>query len=251
MIKLGVSACLMHPDLNRPVFGPKQLDYFENDMSQFLQRENTLPIFIPYLEEKALKKYIDQVDGLILQGGADVSPLTYGEVPIENNRWPGDSKRDAYEFKLIELALKKNIPILGICRGMQVLNVFFGGTLYQDLTLQSNTSVEHRNAIQYDKVFHEVTNELDSLIYEIYGQEKMLVNSVHHQGVKILGNDLVKESSCSTDELIEAIRFKDLNKHFVWGMQWHPEFNHTLGPSVLSANPILDKFLAEVVKRAN
>lgn len=248
MIKLGVSACLMHPDPTRLVFGPKQLDYFENDMARFLFTSETLPILIPQLDTNHLKTYIDHVDALVLQGGSDVSPSSYGEKGIENNRWPGDVKRDDYELKLIELALKKKIPILGICRGMQILNVFFGGSLYQDLSLQTNTSVEHRNAQKYDKVFHEIINSPDSYIYKAYEHETMLVNSVHHQGIKELGKDLIVESKSSCDSIVEAFRYENDNQ-FVWAMQWHPEFNHSLDGTVLSATPIIKTFIEKVKAR--
>ena len=247
MIKLAVSSCLMHPDITRTTFGPKQLDYLENDMAQYLASSDVMPVLMPDLDGDILACYMDEMDGLVLQGGADLAPETYGEEPI--GRWLGDRKRDLYEIRLIELALERKLPILGICRGMQLLNAFYGGTLYQDLETQLKPSIVHRDAIQYDSVRHSVQHTADSLLAEVYGTQTMLVNSVHHQGVKTLGQDLIVESICLDKDLIEAFRNRDLSEEFVWAVQWHPEFNHTLSGTIPSGDPILERFVAEVQRR--
>ena len=244
MIKLAVSSCLMHPDIKRTTFGPKQLDYLENDMARYLASPVVMPVLIPDLDDDILACYMDEMDGLVLQGGADLAPETYGEKPI--GRWLGDRKRDLYEMRLIELALERNIPILGICRGMQLLNAFYGGTLYQDLGTQLNPSIVHRDAIQYDSVHHSVQHTNGSLLAEVYETHTMLVNSVHHQGVKDLATDLVVESICLEKNLVEAFRYRDLGSQFVWAVQWHPEFNHSLSGRIPSGAPIIDRFVAEV-----
>lgn len=247
MIKLAVSSCLMHPDITRTTFGPKQLDYLENDMARYLASSDVMPVLIPDLDEDILARYMDEMDGLILQGGADLAPETYGEEPI--GRWLGDRKRDVYEIRLIELALARNLPILGICRGMQLLNAFYGGTLYQDLGTQINPTIVHRDAVQYDAIHHSVEHTKGSLLAEVYETQTMLVNSVHHQGVKILGKDLVVESICPDKDLIEAFRYRDVHAQFVWAVQWHPEFNHSLKGTIPSGTPIIERFVAEVKRR--
>ena len=247
MIKLAVSSCLMHPDITRTTFGPKQLDYLENDMARYLASSDVMPVLMPDLDDDILARYMDEMDGLVLQGGADLAPETYGEKAI--GRWLGDRKRDLYEIRLIELALERNLPILGICRGMQLLNAFYGGTLYQDLGTQIEPTILHRDAVQYDSVHHSVQHTKDSLLAEVYETQTMLVNSVHHQGVKELGTDLVVESICLDKELIEAFRYRNLSEQFLWAVQWHPEFNHTLADTIPSGSPIIERFVAEVKRR--
>ena len=246
MMKLAVTSCFMYPDIKRTVFGPKQLNYLEQDMARFLASKEVMPVLIPDLDHDVLSAYMDEMDGLVLQGGADLAPETYGEKPI--GRWLGDRKRDQYEIRLIEMAVERNLPILGICRGMQILNAFYGGTLYQDLTTQLRPPIEHRDAVRYDSVHHIVHHEQDSWLAEVYKTQKMMVNSVHHQGIKKLGEDLLVESMCPQSNLIEAFRHRD-STQFVWAVQWHPEFNHTLEGTIPSGTPIINHFLDEIKRR--
>ena len=221
MIRLAVSSCLMHPDITRTTFGPKQLDYVENDMARYLASSDVMPVLMPDLDGDILACYMDEMDGLVLQGGADLSPETYGEEPI--GRWLGDRKRDLYEIRLIELALERNLPILEFVADA-IVECLYGGTLYQDLETQLKPSIVHRDAVQYDSVHHLFSTK-DSLLAEDPNETHMLVNSVHHQGVKDLGADLVVESICLEKNLVEAFRYRNLRDQFVWAVQWHPEFN--------------------------
>jgi putative glutamine amidotransferase len=246
MIKLGVSACFMYPDPNRAVFGHKTLTYLESDMGNFLSQQGVLPILLPNVPWPQLTQYLDEIDGLVFQGGADISPKSYKEEMIENGRWPGDFNRDQYELKLMQWGFDNKVPMLAICRGFQLMNVFFGGTLYQDLKLQTNTGVEHRNAELYDKIAHQVELTGGSLLKNFYPQEKVTVNSVHHQGVKQLGKDLIVDAICPEDKLVEAFHYKNLEKNYCVGVQWHPEFSHTLGSKVADPKPLLDHFLSAV-----
>jgi putative glutamine amidotransferase len=244
MIRIGVSACFMYPDPTRVVFGHKQLSYFEHDMSRFLARKGYMPILIPDLPKDQLEPFLSEMQGFVFQGGADIAPGTYRETPIENGRWPGDAHRDAYELSILDWAVKQGKPVLGICRGFQLLNVYFGGTLYQDLSLQTKTPVEHRNAEKYDRIYHDVECTPTGLIKKIYQQDRLTVNSVHHQGVKTLGKDLVVDSKSAQDGLIEA--FHHAGSAPVLGVQWHPEFSHTLSDVVVDPNPLHDYFLEQL-----
>jgi putative glutamine amidotransferase len=254
MIKIGVSACFMYPDPARAVFGHKTLIYLEKDMSLFLARKGILPILLPDLPLAELTDFLNEMDGFVFQGGADLAPETYGEAPIENGRWPGDRHRDQYELQIMDYAFKNKKPILAVCRGFQVMNVYFGGTLYQDLGLQTGTSVKHRDAEIYDRVQHEIVLEKDGLLADWYATDgvqatTLQVNSVHHQGVKHLGKNLVVDAISPGDQLIEACHYKNLDENFVVGVQWHPEFSHTLGDKVANPHPIYDHFLKAVKAR--
>jgi putative glutamine amidotransferase len=247
MIKIGVTSCFMYPDPNRAVFGHKTLNYLEQDMGRFLSRKGVMPILIPDLPHLELEEFLEEMDGFVFQGGADVSPKSYNEEMIENGRWPGDYHRDQYELKIMDWAFKRGKPILAICRGFQLANVYFGGTLYQDLTLQTNTPIQHRNAELYDRIFHEVHCPEESWLKAIYGKKSFTVNTVHHQGLKDLGRDLVMDAFCPEDKLVEAFHFKNFEENFLMAVQWHPEFSHTIKDLVIDPDPIYHHFLKRFV----
>ncbi len=249
MIYIGVSSCFMYPDITRTVFGHKTLAYFEQDMARYLSREGVMPILIPDLPENELLAFIGQMDGFVFQGGADIAASSYKEASIENGRWPGDPHRDQYELKIMDYAFINKRPILGICRGFQLTNVFFGGTLYQDLKTVTGTDVIHRDGVTYDRVHHEVECTPESLLTEIYKEKKLTVNSVHHQGIKTLGKDLIVDAISPDDKLIEAFHHKNLEQHYVVGVQWHPEFSHTLKDKVCDPHPLYHHFLDSVKKQ--
>jgi putative glutamine amidotransferase len=212
-------------------------------MSRFLSRVGVMPILLPDVPWPELEQYLNEMDGFVFQGGADISPKNYNEGLIENGRWPGDYHRDQYELKIMDWAFKNKKPILAICRGFQLANVYFGGSLYQDLKLQTNTSIEHRNAELYDKIFHEVECTAESILAKIYNKQKLTVNSVHHQGIKSLGKNLVVDAICPEDKIIEAFHYENMEEHFVLAVQWHPEFSHTIKDIVINPEPLINYFL--------
>jgi putative glutamine amidotransferase len=247
MIKIGISSCLMYPDPGRLVFGPKTLNYLEKDMANFVCQVGVLPVLIPTVEDSFLYPIMDQLDGFVFQGGTDLSPTSYNEKPIIPGKWLGDPTRDAYEFKLMDYAFRHEKPILAICRGFQLLNVFLGGTLYQDIATQRPDAILHRDAEAYDHLRHGVTFPTNSLLGDIYGHDSgCTVNSVHHQGVKDLGSDLEVLATCREDALIEAVSYTKLAPGKVLGVQWHPEFSYKRNDGTLESGKIIEMFLSHV-----
>lgn len=243
MIKIGVSACFFHPDLSRTTFGPKTLSYLENDMAAYIARPGVLPVLIPELPKAEKLAMISVMEGLVLQGGADLAPETYGEEPI--GKWLGDRIRDEYELELMDLFLKADKPVFGICRGFQVMNAYYGGSLYQDLPTQRPECIKHRDAIEYDRVHHGVRFEPGSFFEQLHSEEeKPMVNSVHHQAVKEIGNGLLPQAYCTDDGILEAFIHKDHAPGKVMGVQWHPEFFHTLGDKLIDPFKLINTFLS-------
>jgi putative glutamine amidotransferase len=173
-------------------------------------------------------------------GGSDVWPGSYGEE-VMDPRWTGDQVRDAYEKKLIEAFVAAGKPVLGVCRGMQIINVAFGGTLYQDIATQRPEALMHRDGVQYDLNMHDVEFDPKSKLSKLLGgTQSAKVNSIHHQGVKDLAPNFVVEAYCPHDRIPEAIRHQ--GKAYVAAVQWHPEF-HKPALGTLDDSPILTDFL--------
>ena len=193
MLTIGLSPAFMPPDDSRAVFGKKTLTYMESDMAKYVSDMGAIPILLPDLSRETLRSMMKNLDGLVLQGGTDISPETYKESGIENNRWPGDKYRDEVELRILDIAFELKLPVLGICRGFQLINVYLGGSLYQDLETQISPKIEHRNADKYDRIHHPVLIEKDSLLRGLYDDESIEVNTVHHQGIKDLGKGLLKK----------------------------------------------------------
>jgi len=178
--------------------------------------------------------------GLVLEGGSDVWPGSYGETALQE-RWSGDRVRDEYEKALAAAFVAERKPVLGICRGLQLLNVAYGGTLYQDIATQRPDAISHREASLYDRHFHEVEFVPGSRLATLHaGVERAKVNSVHHQAIKDLAPGFVVEARSVPDGLIEAVRRPgDL---FVAAVQWHPEF-HRPDQGTLDDGAMLKDFL--------
>ncbi len=179
-----------------------------------------IPFPIVY-DNKAINSILDIIDGLVITGGAfDVHPKYYSEK-IKYNNLNIKVARTIFEIKICKLALKKNIPVLGICGGQQLINIVYGGSLYQDIKKDLVTNIEHEQKNPRNEVSHSVSLNTNSLLYQIIKQKKIKVNSAHHQSIKKPGKGLVVNAT-SCDGIIEGI--EDQSKSFCIGVQWHPEF---------------------------
>ncbi|MCB0326791.1 MAG: gamma-glutamyl-gamma-aminobutyrate hydrolase family protein [Bdellovibrionales bacterium] len=228
MLKLGLSANFFHPNPDRTLYKNKRILFAEENMLHFFLSQNCLPIMIPTNpspEKNA--ELLQEIDALLITGGADLSPESYGEKALKEE-WQGDAFRDQYEFDLIKKALEADKPIMGICRGIQVLNVFFGGTLYQDIETMNHSAHKHRCWQRYEEWFHKVSLQKEGCLFQALGTSILEVNSVHHQAIKDLGKNLSIEAISTEDNIIEAIQLDPKNTdypgRFVLGLQWHPEF---------------------------
>lgn len=165
-------------------------------------------------------KLLSSCDGLVLTGGSDVHPSYFNrEDGIE--RCKIDKKRDTLEFEMIKLASEMKMPIFGICRGLQILNVAFGGSLVIDIPDDIGNKVIHR--CEEDSCFHEISINKESLLYKLTGKHSGKVNSFHHQAIDRLANDF-KISAYTSDSIPEAIEWKNpVDKPFMIAVQWHPE----------------------------
>ena len=187
-----------------------------------VQRAGGLAVLLPPDPELVSDpdELLDRLDGLILAGGADIDPGSYGAPrdPLTGRTYP---ERDACEIALVRRALERDIPLLGICRGMQLMNVATGGTLHQHLPDHVGHE-EHRRAVgTFEGTDHDVRLEPGSLAARAAAEELHPTKSHHHQGVDRLGEGLVVSGWSVLDDLPEAIEVPD--RRFALGVQWHPE----------------------------
>jgi len=234
---IGVSARIYQPQspvLDLGGIWTRTLHDLEQSVAHWVMSGGAMPVMIPEVERDGLLQrsevrldwYAHHLDGLLLQGGNDMAPQSYGQEPLRPE-WRGDALRDRYEMELIQAFVDAGKPVFGICRGLQVLNVLFGGTLLQDIPTQRPEARCHVDRAAYDKLHHEVVFEPGSRLAALYpGQAGARVNSIHHQGIQQLAPGFQVEARCPEDGMIEAIRRTE--GPYVAAVQWHPEF-HRLG----------------------
>jgi putative glutamine amidotransferase len=221
--RIGVTAALREETesiAQNPLgrFVRTDLDYLKG-----VSEAGGVPVVVPpSLSLRAAEALLDRLDGLLLSGGPDLDPGYYGERPIPElgttiPEW------DALEMALLRLALEQGMPIFGICRGMQILNVALGGTLYQDVPSQLGADVlDHWQSTPKCQVTHEVEVLEDSYLAKITDRQTVEVNSYHHQGIKGLADVLTVAARCA-DGVIEALESRDFSDRWMVGVQWHPE----------------------------
>lgn len=247
-LRIGVSARIFHPEPSARGLRGKTLQYLEESIAHWVMSRNVLVFMIPTVGHQGmlhpsnirLRDYAKHLDGLLLQGGADVSPQTYAASDARPE-WPGDRVRDMYELELLHEFIESGKPVLGVCRGCQLINVAFGGSLYQDIATDVPTAEAHVSE-HYDQHRHAIRFPDSSTLASMFpGRSEAIVNSIHHQAIRDLGRDLNIEAVSAGDGIIEGIRYR--RAPFVVGVQWHPEFHRAGGPELLDCTPLLDAFL--------
>ena len=193
-----------------------------NDYSDAIIRSGGIPIVIPISEDETyIRDIADRINGLLLSGGADMDPLlSYQRADAKTGRV--SPKRDNQELLLLDYIYKNtNKPILGVCRGLQLINVYFKGNLILDLPSAGYLAHSISNNERFNPI-HDITIYEDTLLREIIGKEKTYVNTIHHQAIGELGEGL-KVTAISEDNVIEAIETPNAKERFILATQWHPE----------------------------
>ncbi len=209
--------------------------FLDNYYTEEIMDSGATPIVLPIDNTEKMLEAFSKIDGLVLSGGVDIDPKYYGEANT------GKSIEicplmDEAEKLLIDIAMKADIPILGICRGMQALNVFNGGSLIQDIPSEHGFSVVHSISLK-EPAFHNITVEKGSLLSDAIGFGIHRINSYHHQAVREIAPGF-SVAALSEDGIIESIYCKD--KKYVLGVQWHPERDYGATPD---SKKILDNFI--------
>lgn len=198
----------------------QDIGMFSYDHVRSVEAAGGIPVILPIQKTENLEALLNSIDGLLLAGGADINPALYGESP-HIALGAVEEERDHFEYYLTKAAMQSDIPILGICRGVQMLNVAAGGTLYQDLPSQLGTEYFHAHT-QFRKwqPTHTVKLLEGSRVQQAFERTELAVNSLHHQAIKQVAPGF-QVTAQSADGIVEAIESR--THAYVVGVQWHPE----------------------------
>lgn len=226
---IGISATLLM--IESGCFMGRERAAVGHDYIRAVQQAGGVPIILPVINHSSLiHQQVEMIDGLLLSGGYDVNPLQYGEEPKKGLE-AICPERDAYEMELVQLASHLKKPILGICRGLQLLNVALGGTLYQDIAMSLPNTLQHQSRVKPDEATHSVSIMPGTLLQQIMNETTLLTNSFHHQAIKDLAPYLIVNAQAK-DGIIEGIEYAK-EEHFILGVQWHPELMFEKYPIML------------------
>jgi len=233
------------PDFNagdRQDMGGKEPTYFlRARYAKAIEDVGGIPFILPLMPSRgAWRRIVSQVDGLLITGsGSDLAPETYGERQRYKFKRMS-TERATLELGVSKIAYQADVPMLGICGGMQSINVALGGTLFQDIDAQLQTSIQHQPTYSATKTAHRIQITPRSLLHRIAGKDAIRVNSSHHQSINAVPSSLVT-TAVSPDGVIEAIEAP--TKHFLLGVQWHPEF-------LYERHPIQKKLFQALIRAA-
>ena len=232
----------------KPIIGVVSCGYTNNRQFvtqtylQAIQDAGGIPVILPCTQaEESYSYYVRMCDGFLFCGGDDVTPLLFGEELL-TTQGRTDTQTDLFHLSLMKYVLSSHLPILAICRGMQILNIALGGTIFQDLSLRPISSLNHMQLSENrEDTSHKITISSNSILYNILGTSAY-VNSFHHQSIHVLGTNL-KITAIASDGVIEAI--ESVTSSFIIGVQWHPECMYH------SFQPMQKLFLTFVEKAKN
>lgn len=228
-------------DAKGPFYGYRR-SYVNEDYVDSVVQNGGIPYIIPFTaNDEVVIGQIEHVQGLILSGGHDIDPHLYGEElqPNIGEIWPA---RDHFDMLLLKIAEEKGLPILGVCRGAQLINVAHGGNLYQDTGYRKEKTLKHNQGHTPDLPTHGVKLKEGSLLARTIGKTEFLVNSFHHQLIKDVAPDL-REVATATDGVPEGLENEQGN---ILAVQWHPEMLHK-NPNTPYMNNLF-KFVVENAK---
>lgn len=213
--------------------------YVNEDYVDSVIQNNGVPYIIPFNEDPEVTvMQVKNVDGLILSGGHDIDPCLYGEesLPKIDEIWPA---RDSFDMLLLREAEKQQKPVLGICRGAQLINVAHGGSLYQDFSYREQLTLKHSQGHTPDLETQSVVLEPKSYLAKLFGKKELSVNTFHHQLIKKVGKGL-NPVAHAKDGVIEAVENNDGS---LIGVQWHPEMLHR-------SDPEMNKLFIDLIKKS-
>ncbi|WP_282920880.1 gamma-glutamyl-gamma-aminobutyrate hydrolase family protein [Ignavigranum ruoffiae] len=198
--------------------------YSLQDFSQAVYQAGGIPVTLPLLDQNIAQEMINKVDGIIFSGGEDIHPLLYKQE-VQPTLGPVNMERDRFELSLLDQAIQQQKAILGICRGFQLINVYFGGSLHQEIQQLDQIHLQHRQKSDLRQGHHLVRIDASSYLSTLIGSTS-LVNSYHHQAIDQLASPL-KATAYSSDHIIEAIEYIDQD-HSLLAVQWHPEIQQAV-----------------------
>lgn len=225
---IGISSGLLLIDTGS--YMGRQRVSIGHDYVEAIRLAGGLPIVLPIVEgEEWARQQLACIDGLLLSGGGDLSPFFYQEEPAKC-LGVVCADRDRHEFQLLQAAKNLKKPILGICRGLQLINVAFGGSLYQDIDSAYPAAIQHYQMAKPDEPHHTVVLKSDTILLKMMGEYSLLTNSFHHQAIKNLAPGFIPNAH-TNDGIIEGI--EGSSDQFILAVQWHPELMFYRYPKML------------------